>query len=120
MRDHGWQIGDRVSLCPNGNESDRVEGTVTAIDEGGRHGVRVQFDRVVRGVDYCTATHDELTLVEASDLVTRAERDVTKGVWNCPVCGRFASEKSADKHKVCVLIQGERESGYHPLYGVLQ
>jgi hypothetical protein len=60
-----WKIGDRVSLCPNGNESDRTTATVTAIDEEGLpRGVRVQLDRKVRGVDNAYASHGELTLLD--------------------------------------------------------
>lgn len=56
-----WRVGDRVSLCPNGRERDRVSGVVTAIDEPGLpRGVRVRLDRLVRGVDNAYATHDEL------------------------------------------------------------
>lgn len=59
-----WHVGDRVSLCPNGNETDRVGGVITAIDEEGLpRGVRVQLVEIVRGVDNCYASHDELTLV---------------------------------------------------------
>lgn len=64
---HGWRIGDRVSLCPTGNESDRVQGVVTHIDEPHLfRGVRVRFDHPVRGVDNCYASHDELTLIRRS------------------------------------------------------
>lgn len=62
---HGWRVGDRVSLCPNGNESDRVAGTITATDEEGLpRGVRVRFDYLVHGVDNAYASHDELTLIQ--------------------------------------------------------
>lgn len=61
----GWQPGDRVSLCPNGNESNRVSAIVVGVDEPGLpRGVRVRFDRLVNGVDNAYATHDELTLIE--------------------------------------------------------
>lgn len=59
-----WRVGDTVSLCPNGNETDRVTGVISGIDEDGLpSGVRVKLDRLVRGVDNCYASHDELTLV---------------------------------------------------------
>lgn len=79
QNDHGWHVGDRVSLCPTGRESDRVTATVTAVDEPGRpRGVRVQLDHLVRGRSsrrsagsrlHAYASHDELTLIEraASD-----------------------------------------------------
>lgn len=64
MSEHGWRVGDRVSLCPTGRERDRVDATVTAIDEPGlSKGVRVHFDQLVRGLDNAYATHDELTLL---------------------------------------------------------
>lgn len=64
MTDGAWRVGDSVSVCPNGNESDRVSGVVAAIDEEGLpRGVRVRLDRTVRGVDDCYASHDELTLI---------------------------------------------------------
>lgn len=63
--DHGWRVGDVVSLCPTGNESDRVTGTVAAIDEPGLpRGVRIHFHYGMRGLDNCYASHDELTLVQ--------------------------------------------------------
>lgn len=67
--EHGWRVGDRVSLCPTGRERDRVHGTVLAIDEPGLPpGVRVQLDRLICGVDNCYATHDELTLVSRAEV----------------------------------------------------
>jgi hypothetical protein len=64
-QDHGWHVGDRVSLCPTGKESDRVTATVTRLDEPGLpRGVRVHLDYLVRGVDNAYASHDELTLIE--------------------------------------------------------
>ena len=63
--DHGWRIGDRVSLCPNGREDDRVAATVTAIDiDGLPPGVRVTLDERVGGVLTAYASHDDLTLIE--------------------------------------------------------
>lgn len=63
-RSSAWRVGDAVSLCPNGNESDRVTGVISAIDEDGLpRGVRVQLDNLVRGLDNCYASHDELTLI---------------------------------------------------------
>lgn len=63
-----WRVGDTVSLCPNGNESDRVTGIVSAVDEEGLpRGVRVQLDRSVRGADDCYASHDELTLIRRGE-----------------------------------------------------
>jgi hypothetical protein len=38
----------------------------------------------------------------------------------CDLCGRYYSERSADAHQVCFRILAERESGFHPLYGVVQ
>lgn len=64
LRSSAWRVGDTVSLCPNGNESDRVRGVITAIDEPGLpRGVRVVLEHRVRGVDDCYASHDELTLI---------------------------------------------------------
>lgn len=63
-KSYAWRVGDRVSLCPNGRESDRCEGTITAINEEGLpRGVRVRFDGLLCGVDNCYASHDELTLI---------------------------------------------------------
>lgn len=65
MADH-WGAGDRVSLCPNGNESDRVSGTIVAIEElAGMGSVRVEFDQAVRGCGWCSASPNELTKLEA-------------------------------------------------------
>lgn len=65
MSDHGWRVGDVVSLCPNGNESNRVTATVTGIDEPGLiRGVRVQFHEERNGVDNAYASHNELTLIK--------------------------------------------------------
>lgn len=64
MTDSAWQIGDTVSLCPDGREENRARGIITAIDENGMpRGVRVQLFTPVLGSANCYATHDELTLV---------------------------------------------------------
>jgi hypothetical protein len=63
-QESAWRVGDSVSLCPNGNESDRVTGVVTGLDEEGLpRGVRVRLDRDVRGVGNAYASHNELTLI---------------------------------------------------------
>lgn len=63
-----WKVGDRVTLCPNGRERDRVSGVITAIDEPGLpKGVRVRFDRLVRGVDNCYASHSELARIDGGE-----------------------------------------------------
>ena len=68
MTDHGWRVGDRVSLCPNGNESDRIEATVMEVDPPGLpRGVRVLLDHILRGGGYAYATHDELTLTQRAE-----------------------------------------------------
>lgn len=69
-----WQPGDRVIVrLPDRNlrqggsgfrEVD-VRGTVLAVDDGGRPGVRVALDREVNGVRECYATHSELRPEEA-------------------------------------------------------
>ena len=65
-----WQPGDRVIVrlpdrsLPRGQGGSirlaDVHGTVRAVDDGGRPGVRVDLDREVNGVRGCYATHSEL------------------------------------------------------------
>jgi len=75
-----WRPGDRVIVrlpdrtLPRGQggsirQAD-VHGTVRAVDDGGRPGVRVDLDREVSGVRDCYATHRELR-PEAGSLEAR-------------------------------------------------
>lgn len=65
-----WKPGDRVIVrlpdrsIPRGRGGAIVEvdvhGTVRAVDDGSRPGVRVDLDREVSGLGDCYATHREL------------------------------------------------------------
>ncbi len=65
-----WKPGDRVIVrLPDKSLRRRrggaipdvdVHGTVRAVDDGPRPGVRVDLDREINGVRDCCATHSEL------------------------------------------------------------
>lgn len=60
-----WKPGDRVIVrLPDRSAYMKrdvdVHGTVRAVDDGSRPGVRVDLDREVNGVRDCYATHSEL------------------------------------------------------------
>lgn len=40
-------------------------------------------------------------------------------VWNCPLCGWFTSRRTLERHRLC-LMEIDRDSGLHELYGVVQ
>lgn len=54
-------VGDRVRLWMGTPKRGGYEhGVVTGVDDKGRPGVSIRFDRTVNGLKDCYATHDEV------------------------------------------------------------